>query len=108
MRGHGLRRSVGFEGAYSPLGSDFAISGKVSDDIVCDQLETAYKVRWLGIHSELRWIMMEDRCLSQVKVNTSSGYMSGFDQAARETDRARLGKKTPQNNGNAVSWHMKV
>ena len=33
MSGHGLRRSVGFDGAYSPLGSDFEMRGSVSDDM---------------------------------------------------------------------------
>ncbi len=33
MSGHGLRRSVGFDGAYSPLGSDFERRGSVSDDM---------------------------------------------------------------------------
>ena len=33
MSGHGLRRSVGLDGAYSPLGRDFEMRGSVSDDI---------------------------------------------------------------------------
>jgi hypothetical protein len=43
MSGHGLRRSDGFDGAYSPLGSDFEMRGSVSDDIAYGEAEKEQK-----------------------------------------------------------------
>ena len=99
MSGHGLRRSVGFDGAYSPLGSDFERRGSVSDDMV-DRGATTEQVGPLGCTASsgelLKW---KTGSRAKVEVDTTNGQVAGYVRIEIKARWARLGKRAPEKGG---------
>ena len=91
MSGHGLRRSVDFDGAYSPLGSGFEMRGSVSDDIA----DVGWTIGQVGCransHKALKW----ETAFQKVEVTLSLGmweilFSGNSERAGLDSEREDL------------------